>query len=185
MIYIISMLLGMIPEVLYFTLAIVYTKNIKTKRIKLFLLIALSYILCIMIIKYELLFYVLFIFILYFILKFLYKEETQIIDIFVIMYFSFYLTLLSFLIYFYYGISHNINTYMILYLINRFLLFFIFIFKNKFNKLYLSYRKYWNRNDMIKRPIKSITLRNISLISINCIIFIINIICLYIITKAG
>lgn len=62
MIYIISMLLGMIPEVLYFTLAIIYTKNIKTKRIKLFLLIALSYILCIMIIKYELLFYVLFIF---------------------------------------------------------------------------------------------------------------------------
>lgn len=184
MIYVISMFLGMIPEVLYFTLAMVYTKNIKTKQIKLFLLIALSYILCIMIIKYELLFYVLFIFILYFILKFLYKEETQIIDIFVIMYFSFYLTLLSFLICFYYNFMNTLEVYIILYIINRILLFSIFIFRNKFNTIYVKYMKYWNRNDMIKRPIKSITLRNISLIAINCIIFFMNIICLYIMTKA-
>lgn len=177
MIYIISMLLGMIPEVLYFTLAIVYTKNIRTKRIKLFLLIALTYILCIMIIKYELLFYILFIFILYFILKILYKNETQIIDIFVIMYFSFYLTLLSFLICF----ANDFKTYKIIYVLNRILLFSIFIFSKFFNKLYINYTKFWNRNDKIKRPIKSITLRNISLISINCIIFFMNIICLYMI----
>lgn len=184
MIYLISVFLGLIPEVLYFSLALIYTKNIKKKRIKLFLLIAIAYTLCIMIIKYELLFYVLFIFILYFILKILYKDETQIIDIFVITYFSFYLTLLSFLIYIYYGISNNINTYYLLYFINRILLFVIFIFRHKFNKLYINYKKYWNRNDNIKRPIKSITLRNVSLISLNSIIFIINIICLYIVTKA-
>lgn len=185
MIYIISMFLGMLPEVLYFTLAIIYTKNIKKNKIKLFLLITMAYITCIMIIKYELLFYILFIFVLYFVLKLLYRNETQIIDVFVIMYFCFYLTLLSFLIYIYYGLSNNINTYYLLYFINRVLLFAIFIFRNNFNKLYNNYKKYWNRNDNIKRPIKSITLRNVSLIMINCIIFIINIICLYIVTKAG
>lgn len=184
MIYLISVFLGLIPEVLYFSLALIYTKNIKKKRIKLFLLIAIAYTLCIMIIKYELLFYVLFIFILYFILKILYKDETQIIDIFVITYFSFYLTLLSFLICFYYKYGSTLEMYIILYIINRILLFSIFIFRHKFNKLYMNYKKYWNRNDNIKKPIKSITLRNISLIAINCIVFFMNIICLYIMTKA-
>ncbi len=184
MIYILSLFLGLIPEVLYFSLAMIYTKKINEKRIRLFLFISLAYILCIMIIPYELLFYVIFIFIIYFILKILYKEKTQIIDIFVITYFTFYLTLLSFLICFYYTVENSLKMYIILYIINRILLFSIFIFKDKFYILYQRYKKYWNRNDNEKRPIKSITLRNISLILLNIIIFIMNIICLYILTKA-
>lgn len=175
--FIFSLLVGMVPEVLYFTLFIVFTKGLKEKRIRLFLLIALSYILCIMIIRYELLFYIIFIFVIYFILKLLYKENTQIIDVFIIMYASFYLTIVSYLIFF----AKDIYSYILMYILNRILLFSIFVFHKYFNKLYEKYKRYWNRNDNIKRPIKSITLRNISIIVINCIIFIMNIICLYMI----
>lgn len=173
----ISILLGVLPEVLYFTLFLVYTKNIKEKKVKLFFLIALAYVLCIMISQYKIIYYVAFAFIIYLILKILYKEDAQIIDVFIIMYSCFYITLLSYLIYF----ANNLYTYIICYIINRFLLFAIFIFRKYFNEIYKKYYKFWNRNDNIKRPIKSITLRNISLIVINCIIFFMNIICLYMI----
>ena len=46
MYYLVSILFGLIPEVLYFTLFITYTKNIKEKRIKLILLISIAYFLC-------------------------------------------------------------------------------------------------------------------------------------------
>lgn len=175
--FIISLFLGMLPEVLYLTLFLIYTKNLKENKIKLGILISIIYILCIMISRYKLLYYISFIFLTYIALKILYKEKTQIIDIFIIMYGTFYLTFLSFLVYF----AKDIKSYYICYVIDRILLFSIFIFKKYFNKLYKKYCLYWNRNDNIKRPIKSITLRNISLISINCIIFIMNIICIYII----
>ncbi len=173
--FLLSILLGLIPEIFYFTLFISILKDIKYKRIKLFVLLSLIYIIFIMIIRYELLFYILFIFAIYFILKILYKNQIQIIDIFMIMYASLYLTLLSFLIY----IPKNLTQYFICLIINRILLFIPFLFKNQIKTLYKKYCLYWNRNDDIKRPIKSITLRNISILVMNLIIFIIYIISLY------
>lgn len=175
--FIMSLFLGMIPEVLFFTLFLIYTKNIKEKKLKLFLLITIAYFLCIMISNYQILYYIAFISLVYIILKILYKDKTQIIDVFIIMYASFYLTLLSYLIYF----ANDLTSYVVCLVINRILLFAIFIFAKYFNKLYINYCKFWNRNDKIKRPIKSITLRNISLIAINFIVFFMNIISLYMI----
>ena len=73
---ILSIFLGLIPEVLYFTLFITYCKNIKEKRIKLFLFIALAYILCMFIQRYKIFYYVLFITLIYWIMKLLYKKKT-------------------------------------------------------------------------------------------------------------
>lgn len=174
---ILSIFLGMLPEVIYFYLFFIYVKNIKEKRIKLFLGILISYLLCIFLAPYEIFYYVIFIVFLYATLKILYLKEIQIIDVFIVMYGISYLALLSLLIYF----AYDFKSYVVCYIINRILLFSIFIFRKHFNKLYIKYCKYWNRNDNIKRPIKSITLRNVSLIILNCIIFIINMICIYMI----
>ena len=174
---ILSIFLGMLPEVLYFTLFFIYTLNIKEKKLKLFLGILISYLTCIFLAPYEIFYYIMFILLLYATLKILYYKNIQIIDFFIVMYGVSYLALLSFLVYF----AHDFKSYLICYIINRILLFSIFILKKHFNKLYIKYCKYWNRNDKAKRPIKSITLRNISLIVINCIIFIINMICIYMI----
>lgn len=176
MYYLISIILGLIPEVLYFTLFLIYAKDLKEKRIKLSISITIIYLLCIFIIQYKILFYVAFMIFIFFSLKLLYKKKIQIIDLFVVGIAEGYLALLSLLIY----LPKNNLQYFIVYAINRILLFIPFIFRNKFNMLYKKYCSLWNRNYTKKQPIKSITLRNISLFAINIIVLIINIIILYI-----
>lgn len=171
MYYVLSVLLGLIPEVLYFTLFITYTKNIKEKRVKLFLLISVAYFLCILVQEYQILYYIALIALIYFILKLLYKEKVQIIDIFIISFAYLWLAILSAILLMFL----NDNNFVFLSIIDRIFLYLPFIFKNKFNDMYKKYYRFWNRNDAEKRPIKSITLRNISLILLNGLIFLLNI----------
>lgn len=177
---ILSILLGLLPEVFYFIIMIYKIKSLNNKKIKLFILTALTYLICIILIKYQLLFYVIFIFVFYFILKKLYKTEIEKIDIFIIMYLGLYLTLLSFLIY----LPKNNLQYYICYAIDRVFLFIPLLFINKIKLAYKKYCFLWNRNDKTKRKIKSITLRNISIFVMNFIIFLIYIISLYILSNA-
>lgn len=175
---IISILFGMIPEVTYFTLFLIYTKDLKEKKVLLWFLIAIDYILCIMIIRHKVLYYIAFIFFIYLILKLLYKKKAQITDIFIFGISTIYLSLISFICSLFVG--ENYTIYYIMSAINRILLFVPFIFRKYFNILYKKYYSLWNRKYDKKQPIKSITLRNISLISFNIFIFICNIVCLYI-----
>lgn len=159
--FLVSIVLGLLPEVLYFSLFLIYTKNIKEKKLKLFILLAIGYILLIMICRYQLLFYIGYIIYSYVILKLLYKSH--IIDFFICSIGLTYMTAVSFILFILVG-----KNYVIYYIIARIVLFLIFIFKNKFNDLYILYRKLWNRNDESK--IKSLTLRNASLILFNLFI---------------
>lgn len=169
-----SLLLGMIPEVLYFTMLLISTKKLKDKKIKLFLLIMLSYILCIMLVRHQVLYYVIFIFFIYLSLKILYKQKAQIIDVFIINIGLIYVFIVGFICSLF--MNESYFAYYFLLIINKILMFIPFIFKNKFNILYKKYCELWNRNDKVKRPIKSITLRNISLVVMNIFVFIMNII---------
>ena len=169
----VSIVLGLLPEVLYFTLFLSYTKNIKEKRLRLGILIAVAYMLCMFIQRYQIIYYVGFVALVYLILKLIYKKKTQIIDVFIIEISQLYLAITTFLMFIF--LKTDLSNYMLLYVINRILLFIPFIFKNKFNILYQKYCKFWNRNDKEKRPIKSITLRNTSLIILNIGIFLMNI----------
>ena len=177
---ILSILLGMIPEVTFFTLFLIYVKNIKDKKIKLWILMAINYIAFIMIFRHKIICYILFLIFTYIILKILYKQRVQIIDIFVFDVGYIYICFISYICF--YVVGNNIIIYFIMLLINRILLFIPFIFRNKFNSIYKKYCSLWNRNYQKKQPIKSITLRNISLISLNIFIFICNIVCLYILS---
>lgn len=167
-----TIFVGMLPEIIYFTKFMEYAKNIKEHRIKFFLLMTLAYVLCILVSKYKILYYVAFVFIAYLVMKITYKNKAQIIDIFVFSICLMYLTLISFICSLF--IKEDMSNYYIMLSINRITLIIPFIFKNKFNILYNKYKSLWNRNDKIKRPIKSITLRNVSLILLNSFIFITN-----------
>lgn len=171
---VISILFGMIPDVLFFTFFIINTKKIKEKKKILAVLIAIAYILCIMIRQYITLYYVTFIIIIYIIMCLLYKKGTQIIDIFVFSISTVYLSFIGFICSIF--IKDDLSNYYHISVINRLLLFLPFLFRDKFNILYEKYKKLWNRNDKEKRLLKSITLRNISLIFLNIFIFIMNII---------
>lgn len=173
MIVLLSILLGLIPEVLFITLFLMFSKNLKSKRIMLFILIGISYIVSMFIQKYKIIFYILFIALVYLSLKILYKKKVQIIDLFLITIPFTWITILSFICFLFF--DKNLTNYYQLYVVDRLILFVPLIFSKHYNKIYSKYCKLWNRNDNEKRPIKSITLRNISLITMNIIIFIINI----------
>lgn len=168
-----SLLLGMLPEVLYFTLFIINVKSIKEKKFRLFFLVAIAYCLCLFIQKWQVLYYIALIVIMYIIMKLLYKEKTQIIDIFIVSLMCLWTTFLSFIMLLL--LKDDYSNYWTLYTFDRILLYAPFVFKSKFNVIYKKYCKLWNRNDNEIRPIKSITLRNISLILLNCFIFFMNI----------
>lgn len=164
--FIIGLLIGMLPEVLYFTLSICFVKDIQKNRLKLFSLLAVGYIVLIMICRFQLLFYLGYIVYVYVVLKKLYKSK--IIDLFIVSVISAYLTLTSFISF------KLIDTYMLAYLVNRLMLFIpIFLLNYKLNDFYNVYYILWDRHEGNK--IKSITVRNISLVFINMLIVIFNV----------
>lgn len=164
--FIVGLLMGMLPEVLYFTLSICFVKDIQKNRLKLFSLLAVGYIVLIMICRFQLLFYLGYIVYVYVVLKKLYKSK--IIDLFIVSVISAYLTLTSFISF------KLIDTYMLAYLVNRLMLFIpIFLLNYKLNDFYNVYYILWDRREGNK--IKSITVRNISLVFINMLIVIFNV----------
>lgn len=164
--FMVSLLMGMLPEVLYFTLSICFIKDIKKQRLKLFSLLVIGYIVLIMVCRFQLLFYLGYIVYVYIVLKKLYKSK--IIDLFIVSVVSAYLTLISFISF------KLIDTYMLAYLINRLMLFIpIFVLNYKLNDFYNVYYSLWDRHEGNK--IKSITIRNISLVFVNILIVIFNV----------
>lgn len=176
---VLSILLGLLPETLYFTLFITYTKNMKENKVKLFLLIAISYFICILVQNFRILFYMLLIALIYISLKIVYKNKAQIIDIFIISLAYLWLGILSITLMNF--VANDYSNYFIILILQKILLFIPFIFRSKFNIVYKKYCNLWNRNDKEKRKVKSITLRNISLILLNAYIFFMNILLINII----
>lgn len=173
MYYVVGILFGLIPEVLFITLFLTFVKNIKQKRTMLFILISISYILTIFIKQYRILFYVIFIFLIFASLKITYKKKSQIIDLFVGSISFMWIAIISYICFLF--LKEDLSNYYLLYAIDRIVLFIPLIFRKQLNMLYKQYCKLWNRNDKEKRPIKSITLRNISLLVVNITIFLANI----------
>ena len=105
-------------------------------------------------------------------LKVLYKEKAQITDIFLFTAASIVLIALSAIVYIIH--IHTYNNYDIARIINRISLFlFLYLSRNKIRELYKKFYSHWNRHNNPK-AIKSLTLRNISIIIFNLMFWIIN-----------
>ena len=158
-----GLVLGLFPEVLYFTLFLNFAKDLKEKRLLLFVLLAIGYLLLIMICRYELLFYLAYIVYSFFVMKVLYKAHIS--DVFVFIFAFLYLIIVAF-------ISHALlfKYYLPCYILDRILLFVpLIIFRNKIKELYKKFRYLWNKHSE-KVKIKSITIRNVSLLLMNILI---------------
>lgn len=79
-----SLILGILPQALFFMMFITKTKEIKSKRILLTILFYIIIALMVMITRYSLYLYLLIIPLMYGTMKLLYKRKVQIIDIFII-----------------------------------------------------------------------------------------------------
>ena len=161
--FIMSMLLGVIPDILYYYLYIKKIKNIKKKKIIFTILLFISYMITNILVTYNFYIYILFDILLFFIIKWLYKS--QINDFFLVITLDLYLFICSIISYF------LIPNYFVAFILYRILLFAPLIFKNKIKNIYEQYCNLWNRHDN-KGKIKSITIRNIVLIMLNLSIII-------------
>lgn len=169
--FIISLFLGILPDVFYYFIYIKKIKEIKSKNILFFILIFINYIVCIMLIQHQFYLYIIQDIVMYLIIKKLYKS--QINDMFLIIFLELYMLILAL-------ISFNlINNYLIAYITYRVLLFLPLLLKNEIIECYKKYTKLWNRHN-IPNKIKSITLRNISLVVLNIMIILMYIILLHI-----
>lgn len=165
-----NIIFALIPEALYFTLFLIFTKKYKTNKIKLFILLLIGYITLKIIFPLNIYFQICFILYVPLILKLLYKDRFHISDIFIFVYSSIILVLISFITVPIYYITNN---YILAFIINRILMFtFLFFIKNKLNKIYKWIISQWNRNYEKPNKIKAITIRQISVISLNIMIFV-------------
>lgn len=168
----ILVILEKVLEAVYFALFLIYGKKLEKKRLLFMILMVAEYLLLTSFIYYNVMFQLLYIFLSYVILKVLYREKAQITDIFLMAVAS--IILIAFSAFTFLTAYYTYNNYLISLIINRILIFgFIFIFGNKINNVYKMFYQSWNRHSNPKK-IKSLTLRNISIIIFNLMFVLIN-----------
>ena len=170
-----EILLGQIPEALYFATFIILVKQLKEKRISYILLMTVEYIILLQFFKFSVYCQITYTVFTYIILKILYKEKTQITDVFTFGMASIILIIIS-------AITSLIfkHSIVVTIVISRLLMIlFLFLFRNKLPNIQKLYKRLWNRNDKIRKRMKSTTFRVINTVVFNLMFYIINVGMLY------
>lgn len=168
-----EILIGQIPEAIYFSLFMIFAKNLKSKRILFTALMVAEYLLLKQFINFNIWFQVIYTFMTFVILKVLYKEKAQVTDIFTFAIGSVVLMIISIVSYFI--VWKTVNIYYVALALNRILIIlFLILTYNKLYKIQNLYKRFWNRNDKIKKKMKSTTFRALNLVIFNIMFYIIN-----------
>lgn len=173
-----QLLLGQIPEAIYFSLFMIFTKQLKEKRILFIILMILEYVLLKQFINFNIWFQIAYTGITFVILKMLYKEKAQITDVFTFTIGSIILIILDLILYF--TLGKLTNNYILFAVIDKIvLLCVLFLIKNKLPNIQKIYEKLWNRDDRKKKKIKTTTFRSLNIVIFNITFYIINLGMLY------
>ena len=169
----ILLILEKVLEAIYFAMFLLIGKDIKNKKLLFIGIMVFEYLMLKSFIRYSVYFQVAYTFMTYVNLKVLYKEKAQITDIFLFTVGSLILIATSVLCY---GIIYfTIHEYVWVLLINRPLIFaLLYLGRNKIPQIYKRFCSLWNRHN-IPNQIKSLTLRNISIIVFNLMFWLINV----------
>lgn len=165
-----ELLLGQIPEAIHFALFMIFTKQLKEKRVLFVLLMIIEYLLLKSFIKFSMWFQMAYTAFTYVILKVLYKDKAQITDVFTF-------TIASIVLIFVSLISFGAckGDMIAGSVVNRIILIIFFIFSyEKLPNIQKIYKKFWNRNDKEKKKMKSATFRSMNVVIFNAIFYIIN-----------
>lgn len=175
---ILEMLLGQIPEAIYFSLFMIFTKQLKEKRILFIVLMTLEYLIIQKLIHFNIWLQVIYTAFTFIILKLLYKDKAQITDIFTFTIGAIMLTLIDAILYFTVGMLTQ--NYILFVIVDRLVLFTtIILLRNKLPKIQSLYKRLWNRNDNKKKKIKTTTFRSLNVVIFNLSFYILNLIMLY------
>lgn len=173
-----EMLLGQLPEAIYFSLFMIFTKQLKEKRILFITLMTIEYLIIQKLIHYDIWLQIIYTIFVFVILKLLYKEKAQITDIFTFALSSILMIIIDIPLYF---IIHPTTDNFIIYvLVARIILFgALILLRNKLPKIQSLYKKLWNRNDNGAKKMKTTTFRSLNIVVFNITYYIINLVMLY------
>lgn len=167
--FLLNLVVGAIPECIYYYFSFRYILNVPKKQGKLLAGIFLSYLLFIYGIPYDIISYFIFSLALYGVLYMLYKTKIQWIDLCVIFFVVSYLMITSYISF---AIFRNqMEYYPIAYILQRVLMFLPVIFHKRIAKWYQHYRSIWNVEGNKSKHIKSITVRIFSILGMCLICF--------------
>lgn len=167
-----TILLGALPEALYFAIVVIFAKHITAKRNIFTIMIGYTivYIISSILLYCNIWFYVLLFASLYGVLR-LADKSTEKVDLFLL---TTSATLLALFGYLCYGVQLVVGSYAFAYVLNRLCLFWsIVTLAPRLHKWYNVFKNSWNVNPNSK--IKSITLRNIIIVVLNVLIILVNI----------
>ena len=172
-----QLFLGQIPEAIYLAIFLIYTKKLKEHRILFIILTVIEYLLLKYSFQYNWYFHIALIFVLFITLKVIYKEKSQITDIFIILISFMYLGITSAILYIIFSIFYP--NMIVTVIIHKIILFVtVFSLNYKLNNIQQLYKKYWNRNNKPKK-FKSVTFRSVNVVLFNIIFVILNACMLY------
>ena len=161
-----------IVEAIYFAMFLIIGKNIKNKKLLFIGIMVFEYLALKHFISFSVYFQLAYTFMAYVTLKVLYKEKAQITDIFLFMAASLLLIAISAASY---GIVYfTVRNYFVALILNRILLFLtLYLGRNVVKSKYKGFCSLWNRHN-IPNTIKSLTVRNLSVIIFNLMFWLIN-----------
>lgn len=170
---ILLLFLEQVCEAIFFSIFLILGKNLKEKRLLFTAIMLFEYLVLKSILLYNIWFQLIYTFMSFINLKVLYKEKAQITDIFLFAAASIILIIINVLVYF--AFYFIINNYLLAIIVCRVVLFgFLFLSRNKIYNIYNKFYSLWNRHKE-KNKIRSLTLRNISIIIFNLMFYFINI----------
>ena len=172
-----ELFIGQLPEAIYFILFMIFTKQLKDKRIVFSILTVIDYISLLNLFPYSIWSHILFFVCEYCVLKVLYKEKVQVTDIFTLAIASIVLILINIGLYFIVPLfTNSFIIYAILVKIISIVL--VLLFNNKLYNIQKLYKKLWNR-PIKSKVLKSLTFRSCNLVIFNIMFYIIHICMIY------
>lgn len=167
-----EIILGQLPEAVYFAIFMILVKGLKEKRFIFTISMVIEYLLVLNILPYSIWSYVLYFVLSFLLLKILYKDKSNVTDIFTMGIASVIIIIVSIFSYFIVSLfSTNVT---IGNLCQKVILFFIIlVYKSYLPKINNIYKKLWNRSKHSYK-IKSTTFRVLNLIVFNFSFVVIN-----------
>lgn len=169
---ILEIILGQLPEAVYFAIFMILVKGLKEKRFIFTISMVIEYLLVLNILPYSIWSYVLYFILSFLLLKILYKDKSNVTDIFTMGIASVIIIIVS--IFSYFIVSLFSTNVIIGNLCQKAILFFIIlVYKSYLPKINNIYKKLWNRSKHSYK-IKSMTFRVLNLIVFNFSFVVIN-----------
>lgn len=174
-----QLFVGQIPEAIFFALFMIYAKDLKDKRFLFTLLMVVEYLLTKYSFQFSWMFHITYMICVFLTLKILYKDKSQVTDIFILA-IGYVILMISSILFSIPAMLNIIKNYTICVILNRIFLFILlFILNYKLVKIQNLYKKLWNRNDKVSKKMKSTTFRALNVVAFNTLFVVFNLGMLY------